>query len=189
MTKRWVYITPLLIAFGLGAILYTAIGKDPTRLETARLNEPIPDFHLNSLQDQNRKLTVANLKGHVILLNVWATWCPTCRAEHEYLVHLAKQGVTIAGINYKDDRADALKWLSTLGNPYEFNVYDPQGTLGFDLGVYGAPETYVIDSKGFVRYRRVGVVTDTVWKKTLLPLMNKIKLEEKKQNNKVLSSQ
>jgi len=186
MTRRWVYITPLLIAVGMGAILFTAIGKDPTKLETARLNEPLPAFSLPSLKNESRFITQNDLKGAVILLNVWATWCPSCRAEHEYLLSLAKEGVTIAGLNYKDERAESLRWLSTLGNPYEFNIYDPQGTFGFDLGVYGAPETYIIDQKGYVRYRRVGVVNEKIWQTILRPLMEKLKLEGNKNNKAVL---
>jgi len=183
MTRRWVYITPLLIAVGMGAILFTAIGKDPTKLETARLNEPLPAFSLPALKDESRIITQNNLKGDVILLNVWATWCPSCRAEHDYLRSLAKQDVSIVGLNYKDERSESLRWLSTLGNPYKFNIYDPQGTFGFDLGVYGAPETYIIDQNGYVRYRRVGVVNEKVWFTILRPLMEKIKLEDKKQSS------
>jgi len=178
MSKRWIYITPLLLTVGLGFILFTAIGKDPTKLETARLNEPMPAFALPELINAERLITERELTGKVILLNVWATWCPSCRAEHDYLVALANKGVPIIGLNYKDERPEAIKWLKRLGNPYRFNIFDPLGKLGFDLGVYGAPETYVIDQFGYIRYRHVGVVNEKLWLNTLEPLL--LKLQNKK---------
>lgn len=166
---KWI---PLIIAIGLAFVLYTAIGKDPTKLETARLNDPIPSFSLSELKDSSRVITETDLKGQIFLLNVWATWCPSCRVEHGYLVELAKNGVPIIGLNYKDERDAAMDWLSRLGDPYRFNIYDPEGKLGFDLGVYGAPETYVVDKSGYVRFRHVGVVDEKVWSQTLQPLIN-----------------
>lgn len=163
MNQRLVFITPLILAIGLGLILFTAIGKDPTKLETARLNDPVPLFSLPSLKDEQKQLNQIDLTGDVILLNVWATWCPSCRAEHGYLEALHKQGVKIVGLNYKDERDAALTWLRDLGNPYAFNIYDPHGKLGFDLGVYGAPETYLVDHMGIVRYRHVGELNDRSW--------------------------
>ncbi len=168
---KWI---PLIIAIGLALVLYTAIGKDPTKLETARLNDPIPVFELSALQDESRLITQNDLKGKVFLLNVWATWCPACRSEHGYLVNLSNKGIPIVGLNYKDERPAAKAWLDRLGDPYTFNIFDPQGKLGFDLGVYGAPETYLIDKKGFVRFRHVGVVDDRVWSQTLEPLFTKL---------------
>jgi cytochrome c biogenesis protein CcmG/thiol:disulfide interchange protein DsbE len=107
-----------------------------------------------------------------MLLNVWATWCPACSVEHPYLVKLAKEkDVAIVGLNYKDDRNKALEWLSKLGDPYSINISDPEGRLGLDLGVYGAPETYVIDQQGIIRYRHVGIVDEKVWSQVLEPLM------------------
>lgn len=168
---KWI---PLVIAIGLALVLYTAIGKDPTKLETARLNDPVPDFQLSTLQNVERLITQQDLKGQVVLMNVWATWCPSCRAEHGYLVELAKNGVPIVGLNYKDERPAALAWLERLGNPYTVNIFDPEGKLGFDLGVYGAPETYLIDKKGYVRFRHVGVVDAPTWTKVLEPLYKKL---------------
>ncbi|KZY29671.1 MULTISPECIES: DsbE family thiol:disulfide interchange protein [unclassified Oleiphilus] len=174
MNKRIVLFTPLVLTIALGLILYTAIGKDPTKLETARLNDPVPKFQLSSLSDQNKQLNNSVFSGEVMLLNVWATWCPSCRVEHPYLNTLSEQGVKIAGLNYKDERDAAQVWLAKLGNPYTFNIYDPEGKLGFDLGVYGAPETYIIDQHGYVRHRHVGVVDDKVWHSTLKPLIDKL---------------
>ena len=179
MNKRLVYLTPLAIALGLGLILFTAIGKDPTKLETARLNDPIPAFNLASLADESLSFSQKDLVGDVRLLNVWATWCPSCRVEHDYLLKLAGEGISVVGLNYKDERVAALTWLKKLGNPYQFTIYDPHGKLGFDLGVYGAPETYVIDQNGVVRYRHVGVVNEQVWKNTLEPLVKKYRVSRK----------
>jgi cytochrome c biogenesis protein CcmG/thiol:disulfide interchange protein DsbE len=173
MNKRLVFLTPLAIALGLGLILFTAIGKDPTKLETARLNDPIPSFDLRDLTDESKRFSEKDFIGKVSLLNVWATWCPSCRVEHGYLNALAKQSVRIIGLNYKDERTAALTWLEKLGNPYEFTIYDPHGKLGFDLGVYGAPETYVVDQYGVVRYRHVGVVDERIWNGTLKPIIDK----------------
>lgn len=169
MNSRLVYVTPLVLALGLGLILFTAIGKDPNKLETARLNDPVPAFELSILEDADKKVNQEAVKGKVSLLNVWATWCPACRTEHPYLVDLAKQGVPIIGLNYKDDRVKALEWLSDLGDPYSLNLYDPKGSFGFDLGVYGAPETYVIDQQGVVRYRHVGEINQRIWEAQIEP--------------------
>jgi cytochrome c biogenesis protein CcmG/thiol:disulfide interchange protein DsbE len=113
--------------------------------------------------------------GEVALFNVWATWCVSCRVEHPYLHMLAEQGVPIIGLNYKDDDTDALRWLEELGNPYRVNIVDAQGTLGLDLGVYGAPETYLVDAGGVIRYRHVGVVDERVWQDILQPLYRELK--------------
>jgi cytochrome c biogenesis protein CcmG/thiol:disulfide interchange protein DsbE len=169
MNSRLVYITPLVLAVGLGLILYTALGKDPNKLETARLNDPIPEFELSVLEDQGLKVNQDALKGRPSLLNVWATWCPSCRTEHPYLLRLANKGVPIIGLNYKDDRSKANQWLEELGDPYSLNIYDPKGSFGFDLGVYGAPETYLVDKDGIVRYRHVGEVNQRIWEAQIEP--------------------
>ena len=110
-----------------------------------------------------------DLLGEPALLNVWATWCVACRVEHPYLQQLADSGVPIYGVNYKDEDGAAGRWLAELGNPYRFNIADRDGTLGLDLGVYGAPETYLLDADGVIRYRHVGVVDERVWETILQP--------------------
>ena len=174
MNKRLVLFTPLILTIALGLVLYTAIGKDPTKLETARLNDPLPTFALSELLDSNKLIDNSAFEGEVVLLNVWATWCPSCRTEHPYLNALSSKGVTIAGLNYKDERAPAIEWLKRLGNPYKFTIFDPEGELGFDLGVYGAPETYLIDQHGYVRHRHVGVIDENIWLGTFKPLIAKL---------------
>jgi len=165
---------PAVLAIALGIVLFAGIGKDPTHLESALIGKPVPVFELADLQEPDTIHRDDVFVGEVSLLNVWGTWCPACRDEHDDLVWLARdEGVRIVGLNYKDNRDLALEWLDSLGNPYALSLYDPQGRLGFDLGVYGAPETYVIDADGIVRFRHVGVVTPQVWQQTLQPLVER----------------
>jgi len=171
--KRLFLFLPLVLAVVLGYFLYAGIGKDPHILHSAMIGHPVPSFDLPLLQQPARKVGPSALKGQVRLLNVWATWCPTCEAEHAYLKTLAAKGIPIIGLNYKDDRSSAIDWLQQRGNPYRFVMEDPKGTLGFDLGVYGAPETFLIDAKGVVRYRRVGAMDAQVWQDKLKPLYEK----------------
>ncbi|PSF06150.1 DsbE family thiol:disulfide interchange protein [Marinobacter fuscus] len=171
--KRVFLFVPLLAALVVGVFLFAGLGKDPTTLESVLVGKPVPEFSLESLDDPDVTLDRSVLEGKVSLLNVWAEWCPSCWDEHEYLSYLAKeQGVRIVGLNYKDQRETAFRFLNRLGNPYDTIIFDPKGTLGFDLGVYGAPETFVIDAEGVVRYRHVGVVNEQVWRQKLLPAMN-----------------
>lgn len=174
--KRFLLFLPLLIALVVGVVLFAGIGRDPTKLESVLVGKPVPAFSLEDLNNPVTSLDQSLFRGDVSLLNVWGTWCPTCRDEHADLMWLAKEkGIKIIGLNYKDDREDALEWLDRLGNPYRTTIYDPRGTLGFDLGVYGAPETFVIDADGIVRYRHVGLVNEAVWKEKLLPVINDVR--------------
>lgn len=172
--KRLFLFLPLLIVVVLGIVLYAGIGKDPTHLESALIGKPVPAFSLQVLQEPDKSVGPEVFKGEVSLLNVWGTWCPACRDEHDDLVWLAREkGVRIVGLNYKDNRSEALTWLDRLGDPYALSIFDPEGRLGFDLGVYGAPETYVIDPEGIVRHRHVGVVNEKVWQEDLEPLISR----------------
>lgn len=170
--KRVLMFLPVVAVIVLGVILFAGIGKDPNHLESALIGKPVPEFSLADLREPDQQLGPELFRGQVSLLNVWGTWCPACRDEHDDLVWLAKdKNVRIVGLNYKDNREEALNWLATLGDPYAVNVYDPRGSLGFDLGVYGAPETYFVDADGIIRYRHVGVVNEKVWNEKFLPLM------------------
>lgn len=172
--KRVLLFLPLVLVIVLGVVLFAGIGKDPTHLDSALIGKPVPAFTLSDLAEADKQLDAEVFRGQVSLLNVWGTWCPACRDEHDDLVWLAEEkGIRIIGLNYKDNREDALDWLDRLGNPYAQTIYDPKGTLGFDLGVYGAPETYVIDAEGVVRYRHVGVVNEKVWQEDLEPLVKR----------------
>ena len=159
---------PLVAFAALVLLLVRGLALDPTALPSARVGQPLPEFDLQVLGGEYRR-SAGQWHGKPALLNVWATWCFSCRVEHPYLLDLAESGVTIYGLNYKDDPAKALTWLEELGNPYAETVVDIDGDFGFDLGVYGAPETYVIDAAGTVQYRHVSVVDERVWTEQLAP--------------------
>ncbi|MEE1866480.1 DsbE family thiol:disulfide interchange protein [Pseudomonas auratipiscis] len=167
--KRWIMVLPLAVFLLVAVFLYRGLFLDPTELPSAMIGKPFPAFALKSVQD-GKALTQADLIGKPALVNVWATWCPSCKVEHPYLNKLAEQGVIIHGVNYKDDNAAAIKWLAEFHNPYQLNIEDDQGSLGLNLGVYGAPETFLIDAKGIIRYKHVGVVDATVWREQLAPM-------------------
>ncbi|UVE16338.1 DsbE family thiol:disulfide interchange protein [Pseudomonas sp. LS44] len=171
--KRLVLLIPLAIFIGVAVFLYSGLSKDPSLLPSALIGKPVPAFSLPSVQG-DKTLTQADLLGKPALLNVWATWCIACRVEHPVLNKLAGQGVRIVGVNYKDDNADAQKWLQEFHNPYQLNINDAQGSLGLDLGVYGAPETFFIDAKGVIRDKYVGVIDQTVWREKLAPVYQKL---------------
>ncbi|NVK42640.1 MAG: DsbE family thiol:disulfide interchange protein [Oceanospirillaceae bacterium] len=172
--RRLILFIPLLIFFAMGIFLWRGLQLDPTELPSALIGKPMPAFQLSSLYDESRTLTERDLQGKPALVNVWATWCPTCKQEHAQLNKIAREeGVTIYGINYKDDRAKANDWLQRYQDPYVLNIFDPNGTLGLDLGVYGAPETYVLDKDGIIRYRHVGEVNEKVWRQ-LRDVMQKL---------------
>jgi cytochrome c biogenesis protein CcmG/thiol:disulfide interchange protein DsbE len=173
MGPRLKLFAPLLLFVVLAVFLFRGLSLDPKEMPSALIDRPLPEFSLPSL-GQERLLSRNNVVGKVALFNVWATWCVSCRVEHPYLHLLAKQGVPIYGINYKDDDIDALRWLEELGNPYVANIADREGTLGLDLGVYGAPETYLVDAAGVIRYRHVGVIDERVWQTVLQPLYDEL---------------
>ena len=164
----WIYLLPFAGFFVLVAFLGFGLNQDPTLLPSALIGQPLPTFSLLSLDAPQKQITDKDLHGKAALINVWATWCPSCRAEHATLNKLAKQGVIIFGVNYKDSLPDARRWLAQLGNPYALNLFDETGQLGIDLGVYGAPETYVLVD-GIIRYRHVGPVTEEAWQEILQP--------------------
>ncbi|MCT8342775.1 MULTISPECIES: DsbE family thiol:disulfide interchange protein [Photorhabdus] len=149
-------------------------GEEPTMLESALIGKSIPIFKLELLNQPEKTCNQTILhNGKPILLNVWATWCPTCWAEHEYLNTLAAKGIRIIGLNYKDDRTKAVAWLNNLGTPYILSLYDGDGMFGLDLGVYGAPETFLIDGQGVILYRHAGAMNKRVWEQKVLPLYKK----------------
>ncbi|WP_191486499.1 DsbE family thiol:disulfide interchange protein [Pseudomonas sp. FEN] len=164
--KRWLMVLPLAAFLVMAVFLYRGLYLDPSELPSAMIGKPFPAFSLPEVQG-GKTLTPADLQGKPALVNVWGTWCVSCRVEHPVLNKLAQQGVVIYGVNYKDDNAEALKWLKDFHNPYQLNIRDEQGSLGLDLGVYGAPETFFIDAKGVIRYKHVGVIDETVWREQL----------------------
>jgi len=161
--NRLLLFIPVVVFALMGIVFWIGLGiEDKTSLPSPLIGQPFPEFELGVVED-GRTLTTKDLKGQPALVNVWATWCPTCKAEHAFLNELAEQGVRIVGINYKDDDAKARDWLSLYGNPYEYNLADPAGKLGLELGVYGAPETFLVDSQGIIRGKHIGDLNPRVW--------------------------
>lgn len=174
--KRLILVLPLLGFLAIAVFLYRGLFLDPAELPSALIGKPFPAFSLPNVTGE-RTLTEADLKGKPALVNVWGTWCVSCRVEHPVLNKLAQMGVTIYGVNYKDDNAAALKWLKEFHNPYQLDIRDEQGSLGLDLGVYGAPETFLIDREGIIRHKFVGVIDEVVWREQLAPLYQSLEDE------------
>ena len=174
--KVLTFFVPLLIfvivCFFLAAPLLK--GSDPRKLDSALIGKAVPEFTLQDIYHPEKQYDAAIFQGRKLLLNVWATWCPTCYAEHQFLNELAAQDIYIVGMNYKDNRQKAIKWLTDLKDPYKISLFDESGMLGLDLGVYGAPETYFIDSKGIIQYRHVGDLNAQVWRDELATIFAKM---------------
>ncbi|MBA1272833.1 DsbE family thiol:disulfide interchange protein [Stutzerimonas azotifigens] len=172
--KRVLLLLPLVIFLGIAVFLYRGLFLDPSELPSALIGKPVPQFSLPSVEDEQRLISEADLKGKPALVNVWATWCVACKVEHPVLNALAAQGVNIHGVNYKDDNAAAQKWLREFHDPYQLNIRDEHGSLGLDLGVYGAPETFLIDKHGVIRHKFVGVIDERVWREKLAVLYQEL---------------
>ncbi len=176
--NRFKFFIPLVIVAGIGIILSIALHLDPSKLPSALIGKPFPQFALPELLDEGRLISEKDLVGKVALVNVWATWCITCRVEHPYLVKLAQEyNIPIYGVNYKDDAVAAREWLLKNRNPYIFNIVDAKGDLGVDLGVTGAPETFVIDKNGRIHHKRTNVVDMRIWQEELKPVIDRLQHE------------
>ncbi len=148
---------------------------DKTVLPSPLIGKPFPEFSAPLLSDPSQVRDRSALLGRPLLVNVWATWCPTCKAEHEMLNKIsAESGVEIVGVNYKDDRNKALAWLANYGNPYSFNLFDQEGQIVIELGVYGAPETFLLNPEGEIVYKRVGDVNERIWRDEILPRLSEM---------------
>ncbi len=170
--KTLKFAIPLAIFVGLCVFLAIGLTRDPREIPSPFIGKAAPDFTLTRLHQPEAKFTPAEMKGKVWLLNVWASWCVSCRVEHPVLNEMSRRGIVpIVGLNYKDARADATRWLDQHGNPYSLSVWDGDGKVGIDYGVYGAPETFVIDKQGVIRYKQIGPITPEVLEKKLLPLL------------------
>ena len=166
------YLLPLLVFVVLSAFLAIGLKLDPKAVPSPLIGKPAPAFDLPQLAAPDRRLAAQDLRGQVWLLNVWASWCVACQQEHLLWVELSKTGqVKLYGLNYKDKRDDALAWLRRFGDPYLQSVSDTEGLVGIDYGVYGVPETFVIDKQGVIRHKQVGPVTPESLRDTLLPLV------------------
>jgi cytochrome c biogenesis protein CcmG/thiol:disulfide interchange protein DsbE len=166
---------PLGIFLVLAVFLAVGLGLNPREVPSPLIGKAAPAFRLPQLQDPGQTLGTEDLKGKVWILNVWASWCVACLEEHPILVDFSKRNVLpIYGLNYKDKREDALKWLGKNGNPYTLSMEDGDGRVGIDYGVYGVPETYVIDRNGIIRYKRIGPVTVQILQEKILPLVRQL---------------
>ena len=172
------YIIPLILFIILAGFLAVGLKLKPSEIPSPFIDKPAPAFFAPKLDAPDEKLATVDLKGKVWLFNVWASWCASCRAEHPVLNELAKQQtVVIVGLNYKDDPNDAQNWLNQLGNPYTVSIMDRDGRIGIDWGVYGVPETFVVDKKGIIRHKHTGPVTSEDIRTVLLPLIAKLQAE------------
>ncbi len=172
------YLIPLGIFLALVVLLGVGLTLDPREVPSPFIGKPAPEFQLPRLHDPDKTIGPADMKGQVWLLNVWASWCVSCRAEHKVVNKLVQGGeVTVVGLNYKDEPADARAWLAALGNPYLASAMDRDGRVGIDWGVYGVPETFVVDRKGIIRYKHIGPITEQAVQEKILPLVRKLKGE------------
>jgi len=169
------YLIPLIVFVVLVGFLAVGLNLKPREVPSPLIDKPAPAFNLARLDAPEQKLGLEDLKGKVWLLNVWASWCVACRQEHPLLVDLARQNVVpIYGLNYKDKREEAIAWLGRYGNPYITSLSDTEGLVGIDYGVYGVPETFVIDKAGTIRLKHIGPVTPEALRDTILPLVRKL---------------
>jgi len=166
------YLFPLGIFLALAALLFYGLRLDPRRVPSPMVGKPAPAFELESLTEPGKSISSDILKGRMSLVNVWASWCPSCRQEHAELVRIAREtDVQMIGFNWKDERPAALEMLSRFGNPYVLSVYDPENQVGIDWGVYGAPETFVVDAEGVIRHKRIGPIDRKVWQEEIVPVI------------------
>ena len=171
--KKIINALPLVVFASLIIVLFSFLSDKDDQLETALIDSSFPDFNLGSLSDESRVLTKQDIIKLPALINVWATWCIACRVEHPFLMKLKEESrLTIYGLNYKDNKLKALDLLERDGNPFEFSIYDFEGRLAIDLGVYGAPETFFIDKNGLIRERHVGVIDEKVWEEKFSKYLN-----------------
>ena len=174
MAKRLIFLLPAIAFVAIAALFLAGLGHDPSLVPSALIDKPAPSFTLPPLLDGKAGLTSADLKGKVALVNVFASWCVPCKAEHPLLMRLAKQGVALYGIDYKDKPEDARQLLADMGDPYARIGADRNGQVGIDWGVYGVPETYVVDSTGTIRYKQVGPLTQDAIDGAILPLLRRL---------------
>ena len=172
MTK---FLLPLILFLALVVFLAIGLTRDPREVPSPLLDKPAPAFNLPQLANPEQRFKSEEMKGKVWLLNVWASWCVACREEHPLLLELARARlVPVYGLNYKDERKDALSWLEEFGDPYVMNLVDADGRVGIDYGVYGVPETFVIDRDGVIRYKQIGPLTADALRDRIIPLVKEL---------------
>lgn len=173
--KKWQFLAPLALFVVLLGFLGVGLNLDPREVPSPLIGKPAPAFKLPRLDDPAQTLALQDMAGKVWMLNVWASWCVACREEHPVLVDYSRRAaVPLYGLNYKDTRPEALAWLQRYGNPYTASLSDTKGLVGIDFGVYGVPETFIIDKKGVVRYKQIGPVTPQVLRERIEPLLKEL---------------
>jgi cytochrome c biogenesis protein CcmG/thiol:disulfide interchange protein DsbE len=169
-------LLPLVVFLLLVGFLAVGLKLNPREVPSPLIGKAAPAFELPILDQPGKRFVPADMRGKVWLLNVWASWCVSCRDEHPVLIDLAKKGVLpILGLNYKDRGEDATRWLKQFGNPYQLSAVDLDGRIGIDYGVYGVPETYLIDAEGVIRFKQIGPLTPAVLEQKVLPLAQALK--------------
>jgi cytochrome c biogenesis protein CcmG/thiol:disulfide interchange protein DsbE len=170
---RWAI--PLLVFVVLAAFLYVGLYRDPREIPSPLVGKPAPAFKLVDLHRSGETISTADLRGKVWLLNVWASWCVSCRVEHPVLLALShSNALPVYGLDYKDDPAEGRAWLAQNGNPYAASIVDRDGRVGIDYGVYGVPESFLVDRDGVIRYKQIGPLTEEALQKTILPLAREL---------------
>jgi cytochrome c biogenesis protein CcmG/thiol:disulfide interchange protein DsbE len=170
------FLIPLILFIGLVVFLAIGLNRDPQEIPSPLINKVAPAFEVAQLADSSKTFSPASMKGQVWVLNVWASWCVACREEHPVLVELAKsQQAPVIGLDYKDKREDALAMLANQGNPYLLSAFDANGRVGIDYGVYGVPETYIIDKAGVIRFKHVGPLTMNLLNQKIYPVLSELK--------------
>ena len=173
--KRWQFIAPLAVFAVLAGFLAVGLNLNPREVPSPLIDKPAPNFSLPRLDDPAQSISLQDMAGKVWVLNVWASWCVACREEHPLFVEFARRSpVPLYGLNYKDTRDEAQAWLARFGNPYTASLSDSKGLVGIDFGVYGVPETFIIDKQGVIRFKHIGPVTPQVLKERIEPLLKEL---------------
>ncbi len=178
MMRRLMFFAPVAALVVIAGLLWLGLGRDPSALPSQLIDRPLPAFQLAPIRPgETRGLQTTDLTGRPMLLNVFASWCVGCRVEHPFLMELESRGVVIQGLNWKDPPGAGAAWLADHGDPYALIGEDPDGRVGIDLGVSGAPETFIIDANGRVRHRHVGPITPEIWEGELRPILEALEAE------------
>jgi cytochrome c biogenesis protein CcmG/thiol:disulfide interchange protein DsbE len=175
MKRKLIFLLPLVAFIALASFFLRGLWLDPREVPSPLIGKPAPQFERPKLATPDEKITNKDLQGQVWILNVWASWCAPCREEHPVWNEFArKKLVTLVGLNYKDQDDAAKRWLRDLGDPYTVSIADRDGGVGIDFGVYGVPETFVIDRTGVIRFKHIGAMTSTVLEKKIVPLLQEL---------------
>lgn len=170
------FLIPLVVFVVLAALLGVGLTLQPDEVPSPLVGRAAPEFTAESLRDPQRRVSLHDLRGQVSVLNVWASWCTACLDEHPYVMALADE-VPVYGLNYKDERAKAIAWLDRHGDSYAASAYDPDGEVGLEWGVYGVPETFILDAEGAIRKKHIGAITERALREEILPLVRELQAE------------